>query len=435
MTAAPQALWITLTALSLACAVYSGVVLWRVRRGRRAAPDIDAWADAPGPPGAWPTICVVVPAHNEAGVVARLARSLAEQDYPSFTVVYALDRCTDATRAEIGRVHGTDPRFEIVEIDACPDGWAGKTHAAHAGVTRSRAAADADLLLFTDADCWFHPRCLRAAAAALREKRVDMLSLLSTLDAEHAWERLLQPAAVMALLRQHPLDRVNSPRTRRAFANGQFMLFDAAAYRAIGGHEAVRGELLEDLALAYTCKHAGKSWAVHPAGAALRCRMYDALPDFRSGWRRIYTESARRSPARLRKWALEFTVTGALLPLGALAALALGAAALLAGAGDAALVAAAAGAAALAAWAAAVAVVWRAQGAPARHALLAPLASLEIARLMARAASDLARRRAVRWAGREYRLEPRPEPGSKKRRATPDPASPAGPPAPGRMPP
>jgi len=391
----------TLSAVAIACAVYSAVVLWRVRRGRRAAPDLERWQCAPEPAGGWPMVCVVVPAHNEERVIARLAESLKTQDYPSLSVVYALDRCDDGTRAEIVRVHGENDRVEIVEIDACPEGWAGKTHAAHAGVTRSAAAANADLLLFTDADTWFHPRCLRAAAAATEEKGLAMLSLLSTLDAHALWEVVAQPVAAMALLRQHPLDRVNSKRTRRAFANGQFILFRADAYRQIGGHEAVKDAILEDLQLAKACKRAGLAWAVHPAGAMLRCRMYETLGEFRNGWRRIFIESARRRPSQLRGWAAELALTGVVLPLGSLAAFALGAF-------SHNTLALAAGALGLAAWGVSVIVVWRAMRAPALAALLAPLGAIEVARVLAAAARDLTERRTVRWGGREYQLEPQP---------------------------
>ena len=57
-------------------------------------------------------------------------------------------------------------RFEIVEIDACPNDWAGKVHAVYAGVTRSRGAADADFLLFADADTLFSPGCIALGAGA-----------------------------------------------------------------------------------------------------------------------------------------------------------------------------------------------------------------------------------------------------------------------------
>src|SRR5439155_801558 len=74
-----------------------------------------------------------------------------------------------------------DERFEIVEVDACPAHWSAKVHAVHAGVTRSRGAADADYLLFADADTLFSPGCIAASVAMLRHRSLDMLSLLSTL--------------------------------------------------------------------------------------------------------------------------------------------------------------------------------------------------------------------------------------------------------------
>lgn len=396
-------LWIPLLGACAATIGYAVAVTVRVRRGLRAAPPVDTWSDAAAPPAGWPPVCIVIPAHNEEAVVARLVASLLAQDYPALSVVFALDRCTDDTRAEIERAAANDPRFELVEIASCPDDWAGKTHAAHQGVARSTAAPNAELLLFTDADTWFAPYCVRAAVSAMRERGSDMLSLLSTLDAHALWEHALQPAAVMALLRQHPLDRVNSPRTRRAFANGQFMLFDADAYRAIGGHEGVKDDLLEDIAFAYALKNDGCTWSVLPAGGALRCRMYDSRRAFLDGWRRIYLESGRRIPKRLRKWGAEFVLTGAVAPVACALALVLGA--LSRGAIGWTLVGA--GGLALACWGVATARVWRAQGAPAWAVVFAPYASCVIGGVMFAAARDLVHRRTVRWGGRSYTLEPR----------------------------
>ncbi len=185
-------------------------------------------------------VCVVVPAHNESRVIAGLVRSLRAETYPDMRVVLALDRCTDDTaslaRAEIG----DDRRFEIVEIDACPPEWVGKVHALHAGVTRSRGAADADYLLFADADTSFAPGCIAASLALMRERKLDLLSLLSTLSFDTWFERIVQPAATLELMRQYPLTLANAATDRRPFANGQFMLFTREAYEDIGGHEAVK---------------------------------------------------------------------------------------------------------------------------------------------------------------------------------------------------
>ncbi len=155
-------------------------------------------------------------------------------------VVLALDRCTDDTASLARAAVADDERFEFVEIDACPADWAGKVHAIHAGVTRSRGAADADYLLFADADTEFAPGCIAASLALMRDRDLDLLSLLSTLTHRTWFERVVQPAATMELMRQFPLTLANARKDRRPFANGQFLLFTRNAYEEIGGHAAVK---------------------------------------------------------------------------------------------------------------------------------------------------------------------------------------------------
>lgn len=254
-------------------------------------------------------ILVVVPAHNEVGSIGPLVRSLREQDHDRFHVVLVLDRCTDGTAAIAQREIDGDHRFEIIEIEQCPEGWAGKVNAARAGVELSAFSSEAELILFTDADCVFHPSCLRAAASLAQERSLDLLSFLSEYPSETWFELFVQPIAGFELMRQYPLLRANRVDDRqRPFANGQFMLFRAPFYRQIGGHEAVKDELLEDLALARLVKRSGGRAGVLLGGGIVRCRMYETWSEFRRGWRRIYIESAQRRSARLRTagWRLRF---------------------------------------------------------------------------------------------------------------------------------
>jgi chlorobactene glucosyltransferase len=260
-------------------------------------------------------VCVVVPAHNEARVIAEFVRSLRMETYPQLRVVLALDRCTDDTAALVrGGVAG-DGRFEIIEIDACPDGWAGKVHAVHAGVTRSRGAQDAEYLLFADADTTFEPGCIAASLALMRERKLDLLSLVSTLSHDTWFERVVQTAAALELMRQYPLTRANGLKDRRAFANGQFMLFTRNAYDAVGGHAAVSGALLEDLALARLVMDRRRNVGVFMAEGLLHCRMYANWAQFRRGWKRIYTEAADRRASRLSVAAARVRSLGTVLPL------------------------------------------------------------------------------------------------------------------------
>mgnify|MGYP006422357379 CR=1 FL=1 len=406
-----QALLATLEVVVLigaaGCAAYWSVVAWRVRSEMRAVPrleeglqegleaGLDEGDDAP------PSVCVVVPAHNERDSIGALIRSLRAQDHPAMRVVLALDRCTDGTEAVARDAIGDDDRFEIVSIDACPDDWAGKVHAAWSGAERSTGAADAALLCFTDADCVFEPRALRAACAMLERRKLDLLSLLTRLSHGAWFERLLQPAAVFELMRQYPIERANRAGERqRPFINGQFMLFRAEAYRAMGGHEAVRGEILEDLAFGRLCKRRGLRSGVLPAGSMVRCRMYDALGAFRTGWKRIYAEGAQRRSDRLARAALRCALAGMVLPVLAIAAATWG---VLMGSWVLGVV----GLVGVAAWLAAWGNIHRASGAPWVSLAGCLIGPVHTALLLRAAGRELARGVPVRWGGRSYVREDR----------------------------
>ncbi len=261
------------------------------------------------------SVCVVVPAHNEARVIAEFVGSLRRETYPQLRAVLALDRCTDDTAALVRAGVAGDGRFEIIEIDVCPDGWAGKVHAVHAGVTRSRSAQDAEYLLFADADTVFEPGCIAASLALMRARRLDLLSLVSTLTHDTWFERVVQTAAALELMRQYPLTRANGLKDRRAFANGQFMLFTRDTYDAVGGHAAVNGALLEDLALARLVQDRRRNGGVFMAEGLLHCRMYANWAQFKRGWKRIYTEAANRRAAKLVVAAARVWMLGVVLPL------------------------------------------------------------------------------------------------------------------------
>ena len=267
----------------------------------------------------FPPLCVVVPAHNEEGEVAGLVASLKAQDHPGLRVVLALDRCADETRARAEAAIDGDARFEIVDIDHCPDDWAGKVHAAWSGVTRSSLAAAAHHLAFTDADCRFDPACMRATVALLQHRGLDFLSLHSDQSSRDWFERTAQPTACMELLRQYPLLRANRhDANARPFANGQFMLFRKPVYDDIGGHEHVRHHLLEDIVFSRVIRDTGHKGGLLASGGMLTCKMYDSWPEFRRGWKRIFTESANRKSDRLRQSAFRHRAVASVLPVCAL---------------------------------------------------------------------------------------------------------------------
>lgn len=391
----------------LVVAVASGVFLvyWsfglaRVLQTLRLPTARDGAAGSP-PSGPFPSVCVVIPAHNEARNVAALVRSLLAQDAPGIHVTLALDRCTDGTAAVARDAAGGDTRLEIVEIDRCPPDWAGKVHAVWSAVERSTAARHAEYLLFADADTVFDPACVRACVTLAQRLEADLLSLLCTLTADRWFEVAVQPSAGMELMRQYPLKRANDRRRPRAFANGQFMLFRRDAYEALGGHAAVKDELLEDLALARLTVKAGRRLSVLLADGMVRCRMYESWPEFQRGWKRIYTEAAKRRADRLERWSWRTRAVGAVLPL--VAALGVGGGVVGLGSDPGPRYAALGlGAAGLTAWLAVMVLAQAMARGPLWAAPLQVFGAWQVGGFLAAAARDLRRGTPTTWAGRTY---------------------------------
>ncbi len=351
-------------------------------------------------------VCVVVPAHNEAAQVGDLVRSLKAQTHERLTVVLALDRCTDGTGEAARAAIDGDARFEIVEITECPEGWAGKVHAVHRGMECSASAREADVVVFADADTVFDPECVRACAALRRDRGAALLSLISTMTFDRWFERVAQPACGIELLRQYPPERASRAERRRAFANGQFMMFDAAAYRAIGGHREVREALLEDIELARRVRDAGLGALVVLADGLVTCRMYASWAEFRRGWKRIYTEAATRRDDRLARSGWMVRLTGLGFALGGLGATLTGAAAW----SDAPVlgpVAAWSGVACLLAMTLGVGLAYGRGRVPLWLVPTYPIGAWLAGSILREASGDLRANRPTEWAGRTYARERR----------------------------
>jgi GT2 family glycosyltransferase len=379
------------------------LVAMRVLRDLPAIPRAPEGLQLPMPDPA-PSVSVVVPAHNEEAHAARAARSILASDWPKLELIMVLDRCTDGTRATLEPIAAADPRLRIVDNHDCPAGWAGKCNAARVGARH----ATGDLLLFTDADVEFHPSLVRATVAILRHRGLSLLSLLATPRVRHWFEAVVQPVAALMLMRMYPIPRVNDAESPRAFANGQFMLFERAMYEKLGGHAIVREDLLEDIAFARRVRDAGGRGGLCTAEHLLFVEMYESMAEFHRGWKRIYLEAAERRPSRLRALAWEWLVGGVVMPACAIVATIAGFAWSGGSLDPLAIATAWVGVASLTAFLTVTAWLHRMCHAPRAAAVFHPLGAWLVAHCMLEAAVDLDRRRAVRWGGREYVLEPRP---------------------------
>ncbi|MGP1310378.1 MAG: glycosyltransferase, partial [Phycisphaerales bacterium] len=280
----------------------------------------------------------------------------------------------------------------------------GKVHAMHTGVRASTHARDADFILFIDADCTLEPGCVRAAAAIAHDRALGLLSLWSTLSKSRWFEKVVQPATTMELIRQFPLQAANRDEHRRAMANGQFMLFERGAYEAVGGIEAVHDSVLEDVDIARKMKHAGLRSGVLIADGLLVCRMYDDYASFRRGWERIFIECARRRSKRLRGFARRKVVVHHALPLASLLCVAWSIALFIEGEAiwSAWILLVCGVAGSLPYWAS-MGILLGAQGL--LHWLPAlPVGNAMTVAIMLQGARTLRRGGVIRWGGREYEL-------------------------------
>ena len=387
-----------LAVLALGTGGYWLAVMVRIRRVRKHTPYLRDGLDVACPDG---LVSIVVPAHNEAGVIERLARSVLAQEEIDVELIVVLDRCTDDSRARLEEMFEDDSRLTIIEIDHCPDDWAGKCNAARVGSEVARG----EWILFTDADVQLDSLTVRAAVGLAVTEDVDLLSAYTTLTARRWWEKVVQPVAAVTLMRQFPTDRVNDRGNPRSFANGQFMLFKAGTYRAIKGHGSVKDDLLEDIAFARKVHAANGSVVVVAADGMIITSMYQSLSSMLLGWKRIFIETARRNPGKLRQVALRILGSGlgaALAPASVL----IGVAVLLNGftlVGVGLLVSGVFGTVLTLA---ALTTIFRLSRMPVIGMLGWPVGCLFIAHAVSSGATDLSRGRPVPWGGRTYVIEP-----------------------------
>ncbi|MBP0447302.1 glycosyltransferase [Roseomonas sp. SSH11] len=242
----------------LAAAIW--LVLLLFRGGFWLARDRDD-RDTPPHPAQWPAVVAVVPARNEADVIAASIGSLMRQDYPGpFRVVLVDDGSTDRT-AEVARNAGGTAPLEILTGAPLPQGWTGKLWALEQGVRHAAASGQPPAyVLLTDADIGHEPGNLRALVARAEAGRYALVTLMAELSCATRAERFLIPAFVFFFQMLYPFAWVSDPRRRTAAGAGGCMLVRREALERAGGIAAIRTAIIDDCALARRLKAQGPIW-------------------------------------------------------------------------------------------------------------------------------------------------------------------------------
>ena len=219
-----------------------------------AQPAGDVW------PQTMPSLCVVVPARDEAAKVAATLDTLMQQDYPAMRVVAVNDRSTDETGAIMDRFAAAYPeRVSVLHITELRDGWLGKTNAMDYAVKLSAGwDGGSDYVLFTDADVLFSPSVLRRSIAYAERERADHLVTMPTMLVKSPGEGVVLGFFQMMPVWASRLWRVADERSPRDVVGiGAFNLVRREALTAIGGLEPQRMVVLEDVILGVRMKGAG----------------------------------------------------------------------------------------------------------------------------------------------------------------------------------
>jgi chlorobactene glucosyltransferase len=302
-------LWVTLLLAAGAVFVllYQGAAIlfaFQLTRFGPALPDLSTVSHG--------RVSVVIAARNEEADIGPTLDALLAQDYPDLEIVVVEGGSTDRTRAVI---EARAPRVRYVPEPPLPPGWVGKNWACWTGAN----ATEGPWLLFLDADVRTHPAAIRTTLEWAERERVDLATLGLHVEMVGFWERLVLPLFMLRVLTYYRAHRMDRPGSKSAMANGQYWLTRRTTYESLGGHEAVRGRVLEDVAIARRYRDAGLrvrfAWTPEIGSTRMyrdRSEMFEGLLKNVHG----LDFSAARQVRLLAELVGMFLVPLALLPLG-----------------------------------------------------------------------------------------------------------------------
>lgn len=216
-----------------------------------AVPVLRSLESLGGPAQPLPKVSVIVAARNEEARIRRTVLDLIRQVGVDVEVLVADDRSTDGTAELLQSLSELHDRLKVIRIDELPEGWLGKPHACHVAAQQARG----DWLLFSDADVWMASDVLARAVRVASDEGADHLCLF---PGEHRPSLLGKAVMLWMTVVFLPLSaRLNRDKPRSFLGIGAFNLVRAEAYRAVGGHEPLRFEVIDDVKLGLLLARAG----------------------------------------------------------------------------------------------------------------------------------------------------------------------------------
>jgi glycosyltransferase involved in cell wall biosynthesis len=193
-----------------------------------------------------PKVSIIIPVRNEEKYISKCLDSLIKQKYPNFEIIVINDSSSDGTWDIIQKYAKTNEQsIAAINSGPTPDGWTGKSWACFQGYLK----ATGEILMFTDADTIHSQYVVSLAVGHLVNQNLDALTAMPRLICKDFWTKITLPVVwSISYVRYSPL-RANNPNTTTGYFFGCFYVISRRVYEAIGTHEVVKGEILEDAAL------------------------------------------------------------------------------------------------------------------------------------------------------------------------------------------
>ena len=288
------------------------VAEWKLRRHRALTPRLLPAEHAPASESG---IAVFVPARNEERAIrAAITSLLRQRGLGRYAVICANDHSTDGTGRILRRLKRgvMADRFAHFDVPELPQGWMGKCHGLYHAV--KRAPKDAEFYLFTDADVIHAPDTVRRAHAHMVRENADLLAIVPRVDCVGFWENAVMPVLMhIGSLTINPAN-LNDPTRKDIAGIGAFCMLRRSMYEKWGGHRAIRGEVIDDMAMAFMTKRARGKMLLVRDPRAIHLRMYTDLASIISGFEKNMHTAIGGGFARTAAAATGFVI-GHLLPL------------------------------------------------------------------------------------------------------------------------
>ncbi len=247
----------------------------------------------PDPP---PFISVLVPARDEEANIAACLESLQKQDYLNYEILVLDDNSSDNTEVIVENVATMDSRVRPLHGVPLPEGWTGKSFACYQLARQARGS----WFLFVDADTTHAPHMLRAALGQALRLNSSLLSGFPRQLANSLPQKIAIPVLYFIILSWFPLwwlQRAREPKP--SLAIGQFLLLPREEYWRIGGHEAVKSRILEDVWLGVEISRRGGRQMAVDLSPAVSCNMYRNVSAMLEGFIKWVYSVASLSPIAL----------------------------------------------------------------------------------------------------------------------------------------